>query len=310
MTTSVAVSVPLSVDGLVGGNVDDLGLGLLVGVDLRRLGSRGNGCGSDLDLSFVASFGGGSGGAGGGGDAGSGRGLGRRRLGRRCLLAASGGSGGLGSSDDLVDASGSLSTAHVEVDVLVGFAGLGLDVIGKDVRHLVAGERVVARHNRAPCVVSRGLHSAGLGASDQVITLLPGGAVSVVVRAVNVRDIDVVEVEARRILLNEVFELGDVVALALLGLGDFDRNTNVSTKGVGEVLVVHLAGLEGNHLVRRAAVALVNGPKVHIVGAAVVDTSHGLARIAFLVEGDCAPGGGSCGHGGRDGKDSNELHFV
>jgi hypothetical protein len=72
VTASVAVSMPLSVDGLVSGNVYDLGLGLLVVVYLNLLGSRGNGSSSDLELSL-------------GGRAGS-----RLSLGRRCFRGAGG----------------------------------------------------------------------------------------------------------------------------------------------------------------------------------------------------------------------------
>lgn len=293
VAASVAVSVPLSVDGLVGGNVDDLSLGLLL-VDGLGLGRRGDGGGGDLEVGLVAVL---------GGSDSAGRSLGRGRS----LLGGGRSSGG--SRTVLALITGGLSTAHVEVHVLVRLAGLGLDVIGKDVGDLVAGGGVVAGHDRAPGVGGRGLDGTGLGTNAQVVALLPGGAVGVVVRAVDVRDIKVVVVEAGRVLLDEVLELSNVVALALLALGDLDGDTDVTALGVLVVLLVGLALLQRDHLVGRAAVALVDGPEVDIVVAAVVDASQGLAGIALLVEGDCAPGGGSSGHGGRDRKDSNELHF-
>jgi hypothetical protein len=295
VTASVAVSVPLSVDGLVGGNVDDLGLGLLGVVDLLGLGSRGDGSSLDLEVVVAVSAGGSSSAAGS-------RSLGGGSLGGRSGRGAGGSAAGaLGSR--------SLATAHVEVHVLVGLAGLGLDVIGKDVGDLVARVGVVARHDRAPGVGSGSLDGASLSTSDQVITLLPGGAVAAVGRAVHVGDIKVVVVEAGGVLLDEVLELSDVVALALLRLGDLDGNTNVPALGIGVVLLVSLTRLQLDHLVGRAAVALVDRPQVDVVVATVVDTGHGLAGIALRVQGNCAPGGGSGSHGGRDRKDGNELHF-
>jgi hypothetical protein len=295
VTASVAVSMPLSVDGLVGGNVDDLGLGLLGVVDLLSLGSRSDS--SSLDLEFIVAVG-----AGGSSSATGSRGLGGGSLSRRSGRGAGGSAAGA-----LV--SRSLTTAHVEVHVLVGLAGLGLDVIGKDVRDFVAGGRVVARHDRAPGVGGGSLDGTGLSTSDQVVTLLPGGAIAAVGRAVYVGDIEVVVVEAGGVLLDEVLELGDVVALALLSLGNFDGNTDVSALGVGVVLLVSLARLQLDHLIGRAAIALVDRPEVDVVVTAVVNTGQGLAGIALGVQGDCAPGGGSGSHRGRDRKDSNELHF-
>lgn len=55
VTASVAVSVPLSVDGLVGGNVDDLGLSLLGVVDGLNLGSRGDSSGLNLEVVVAVS---------------------------------------------------------------------------------------------------------------------------------------------------------------------------------------------------------------------------------------------------------------
>jgi len=283
----VTVSVPLSVDGLVSGNVDNLGLGLLGIVDLLLLGSGGDSSGDDLELGVVAVFGRGGDSAGSGLDL---AGRGDRRW-SSALLARG------------------LSTAHVEVHVLVRLASLGLDVIGEDVRNLVARGGIVARHDRAPSVGGCGLYGASLGTSDQVVTLLPGGAVGAVGRTVNVGNIEVVEVEAGRVFLDEVLQLGDVVALALLGLGDLDRDTNIPALGISIVLLVGLARLEGDHLVTRTSIALVDRPKVYVVSASVVNTGHGLAGVALRVEGDCAPCRGSCDHRGRDRKDSNELHF-
>lgn len=298
VTASVAVSVPLSVDGLVRSNVDDLSLGLLV-ADL--LSGRGDSGSSDLELGLVALNSGRRGGS-------AGRGL--SRGGGSLLGASSSGSGrGSGAAGAVALLSRSLTTAHVEVHVLVGLAGLGLDVIGEDVGDQVASGGVGAGHDWAPGVGRIGCGGARLVTSNKVVTLLPGGAVARVGRAVNVRDIKVVVVEAGRVALDEVLKLSDVATLALLSLGELDRDTSVSTQRVGVVLLVSLARLESDHLVSRAAVTLVDGPEVHIVGASVVDASHGLAGVAALVEGDCAPGGDSCDHGGRDRKDSNELHF-
>lgn len=294
----MAVSVPLRVDGLVGGDVDDLSLDLLL-IGLLRLDDRGRGRGDsgsgDLVFGLVAVLRG-SDSAGGG-----------LRSGGRSLLGSGRSSGGRRLALLLV--ARSLSTAHVEIHVLVGLASLGLDVMGKDVGHLVAGRGIVARQDRAPGVGGGGLDRTSLVTNTQVVTLLPGGAVALVVRAVNVGDIKVVEVEAGGVLLDEVLELGDVVALALLGLGNLDRDTDVPTLRILVVLLVDLALLQGDHLVARAAVALVDRPQVNIVVAAVVDAGQGLAGIDLLVEGDCAPGGGSSDHGGRDRKDSDELHF-
>lgn len=292
---AASVSVPLSVDGLVSGNVDDLSLGLRL-VDVLGLGSRGDGGSGDLELGLVALLLGRGGGSAGGGLSSG-----------RSLLGGGRSSGGSRAAIALV--TGGLSTAHVEVHVLVGLAGLGLDVIGEDVGNLVAGGGIVAGHKRAPGVGGRGLDGTSLRTNAQVVTLLPGGAVGAVGRAVDVRDIKVVVVEARGVLLDEVLKLSDVVALALLRLGDLDRDTDVSTLGVLVVLLVDLALLQCDHLVGRATIALVDGPQVDIVVAAVMDASHGLAAIGLLVESDCAPGGGSGDHGGRDRKDSNELHF-
>jgi hypothetical protein len=296
VTADVAVSVPLGVDSLVGGNVDNLGLSLHLVLDLLRLRSRGDLGGSNLEFGLVALLRRGlsSGGGGGGSRAG--------------LLGGGRSSRGLGGSAILL-ITGSLTTAHVEVHVLLEIAGLGLDVIGKDVGHLVASSSIAAGHDGAPGVGGRGLDGASLRTNLQVVTLLPGWAVTVVGRAVDVRDIKVVVVEAGRVLLEEVLELGDVVTLALLALGQLDRDTDVAALGVLVVLLVDIALLQGDHLAGRAAITLVDGPQVDIVGATVVDTGQRLAGIALLVEGDCAPGGGSGSHGGRDGKDSNELHF-
>jgi len=292
VTASVAVRVPLSVDGLIGGNVDDLGLDLR-DADVLGLGNRSDSSSRNLEV------------VGAGGTRGSS--AGRRGLCRRSL--GGGSSSGTGGSAAGALLSGSLTTAHVEVHVLIRLASLGLDVVGKDVGHLVARYGVVAGHDRAPGVGGGSLDGAGLITSDQVVALLPGGAIAAVGRAVYVGDIKVVVVEAGRVLLDEVLELGDVVALALLSLGDLDRNTDISTLGVGVVLPVSLARLELDHLIGRAAVALVDGPQINIVVAAVVNTRHGLAGIDVLIKGDCAPGRGSGSHGGRDRKDSNELHL-
>jgi len=303
VAADVAVSMPLRVDGLVSGNVDNLGLGLQVVVDLLGLRSRGDlGDGSNLELvdlrrSLGRSLGRrlGSGGRGG--------------RGRGGLLGGGRSSRGAGSSARLHLLTRSIATAHVEVHVLVRLAGLGLDVIGVDVGDLVARGGVVAGHEGAPGVGGRGLDSASLRTNLQVVTLLAGGAVGGVGRAVDVRDIKVVVVEAGRVLLEEVLKLGDVVALALLSLGELDGDTDIATLGVLVVLLVNIALLQGDHLAGGATVTLVDGPQVDIIVATVVNTGQGLAGVALLVEGDCAPGGGSGSHGGRDGKDSNELHF-
>jgi len=295
VAANVAMSVPLSVDGLVSGNVDNLCLGLQVVVDVLGLRSRGDlGDGSNLEfVDLGRSLG--SGGRGG-----------RSRGG---LLGGGRSSRGAGGSAGLLLLTGSITTAHVEVHVLVRLAGLGLDVIGKDVGDLVARGGVVAGHEGAPGIGGRGLNSASLRTNLQVVTLLAGGAVAGVGRAVDVGDIKVVIVEARRVLLEEVLKLGDVVALALLALGELDGDTDIATLGVLVVLLVNITLLQGDHLAGRATITLVDRPQVDVVVATVVDTGQGLAGIALLVEGDCAPGGGSGSHGGRDGKDSNELHF-
>ena len=301
VAANVAVSVPLRVDGLVGGNVDNLGLGLQVAVNLLGLRSRGDlGDGSDLELVDLGRSLGRSLGRGGGGGGGRSRGG---------LLGGGRSSGGAGGSAGLLLLTRSIAAAHVEVHVLVRRAGLGLDVIGVDVGDLVARGGVVAGHDGAPGVGGRGLDGASLRTNLQVVTLLAGRAVGGVGRAVNVGDIKVVVVEAGRVLLEEVLKLGDVVALALLALGELDGDTDIATLGVLVVLLVNITLLQGDHLAGRATVTLVDRPQVDVVVATVVDTGQGLAGIALLVEGDCAPGGGSGSHGGRDGKDSDELHF-
>jgi hypothetical protein len=321
---AVGVGVPLSVDGLVGSHVDDLSLGLELDRSLLRLRGRGDGSGSNLGLDSVVldivvlglSLGG----------------LGRSR---GLLLEGGGGSsrrrrllGGERRLAALLDhlahervdvvrlsaeasvRARSLRTAHVELHVLVRVAGLGLDIVGLDVGDEVARASVPAGQLGAPGVIAGGLGTSLGVTSAEEEALLPGGAFGIVGGTVDVRDIKVVVVEARRVGLEEVLELGDGATLALLGLGDLDGDTDVTALGVLVVLAVGLARLEGDHLIGRAAVALVDGPEVDLVGAAVDDLGVGLAGVTRLVEGDCAPGGDSGGHDGGGGDGGDELHFC
>lgn len=306
VTASVVVDVPLCVDVLVRGNVDHLGLGKsLVRVLVLLLGRRGDGGSSNLDIRCVRVLLIGSRRSGRGSRLSSGvlglLGGAGRRLGRRFGLARR----------RAVVARRRLSATHVEVHALVKMAGLGLDVIGKDVRHLVARGSVVARQDGAECVASgRGIHSA-LITCNQVVAVLARWAVLAL--AVNVGHIEVVELVLRRAIgLAEVLQLSDVVALALLSLRDLDGYTSLAISGIIVVLRVGLASLESDHAILGATITLIDGPEVNVVVATVDDTSVWLVRVAFLVQGDSVPEGG----GGRRGRDhgrgrrnkGNELH--
>lgn len=271
VTVTASVAVTLGVDVCVLGNVDNLGLDL-----------GGNGCGSDgssVDLVLAL--------------------LGSRSRGGLGL-----GAGRLG----VVVLSRSLTTAHVELHVLALVAGLGLDIIGKDVRALGAGNSVVAGEDGAPGVSGRGSHLALLVTRDQVVTLLLGRAV--VSKAVHVGDVKVVEVKVRSLpALKVVLELNDVVALALLGLGDLDGDTDISLVAGVEILAVNIPLFQGDHvaILGRASVALEDRPKVDIVFAAVDDLSVRLLGIAVRIQLSGVGSDRRCGSDqGRGGDEGNE----
>ena len=138
--------------------------------------------------------------------------------------------------------SGCLAATHVEIHVCVDLASLSLDVIGKNVRHLVAGLGIGAGEDRAPCVGSRGLEFADLVTGDEVVSVLPSWAVQS--STVNIRNVEVVESEILIFIIPcpVVLQLGDIFAFAFCRLGELDRDTNF---GVGEVVVVLRIGLAG-----------------------------------------------------------------
>jgi hypothetical protein len=325
MTAGVAVSVPLNVDGLVGSHVDNLGLGLELDFGQLSLGGSGDGSGGNIvvetglksgniaaDISLV------------GGNLGPsavalfGLGLGGLGRSRRLLVEGSGGSDRRRGSHagivhplfrDTVDHSNqrahavvsvrvsvSLSAAQVELHVLVRSASLGLVVDVFHIGDIAATATIPTRHRRAPIGVGRLLSTDLSGASGKEEALLPCRAFfGIEFRAVDVGDIEEVIIEARFGSLDEVLKLGDYAFRAVLSLGELDGDACATTVGVLVVLAVGVARLEGDHIINGTASAgifeLVDGPEVDLVGAAVDDLGMGLAEVARLAEGDCAPGG-------------------
>jgi hypothetical protein len=117
----------------------------------------------------------------------------------------------------------------------------------------------------------------------QIKSFLLTRAVSI--KAVDIGDIEVVQLESWGSLgsvVQEVLELGDVVALALLRLGDLDRYTTsiLSICGFGVVLPVTLSLFESHHLAGRAALTLEDRPKVDGVVATIDNTRIGFRFVA------------------------------
>jgi hypothetical protein len=342
MTAGVAVSMPLNVDGLVGSHVDNLGLGLEFDFGQLSLGGSGDGSGGNIvvetglksgniaaDISLV------------GGNLGPsavalfGLSLGGLGRSRRLLVEGSGGSdrrrGSLAGLvhpvfRDTVDQSNqrahavvsvrvsvSLSTAHVELHVLSRLASLGLLIGGVDVCDIAATAGIPARHRRAPVGVGSLLSTNLGGASGKEEALLSGGAVGGQTSAVDVGDIEVVVI-SRADSIDEVLELGVTLFRAVLSLGELNGDACGTAAGFLVVLAIGIARLEGDHVVNGAAgvgaLVLPNGPEVDLVRAAVDDLGMGLAEVARLAEGDCAPGGDSGSHDGGGGDGGDELHYC
>lgn len=167
VTVAVSVSVPLGVDIFVRGDIDDLGLdiGGLRCLDCwcRRDGSGVNLCLGILRLFLVVLLG-----------------AGRSRRGCVLLLTAGRGGLGLGLGLGLVRRflSWSLAAAHVEVEVRLEVARLGLTIIGVDVGHLCALGGAAAAKDRADLVENVGEELAILIAALQVESFLLGRAVT------------------------------------------------------------------------------------------------------------------------------------
>jgi hypothetical protein len=338
MTAGVAVSVPLNVDGLVGSHVDNLGLGLEFDFGQLSLGGSGDGSGGNIaveiglksgniaaDISLVggnlgpsavALFGLSLGGLGRSRrllleGSGSGSGSDRRRrslilLGLASLFPGFQHRVGVGRViEDVIVRR--LRTAHVELHVLARSAGLGLSVIGVDVGNILATAIIPARHMRAPSRVVLILSTA----SGKEEALLPGGAGGVCTFAVDVGDIEVVVI-GRADSIDEVLELGVAMFRAVLSPGELNGDACGTTAGFLVVFAIGVARLEGDHVFNGAAsvgaLVLPNGPEVDLVRAAVDDLGMGLAEVARLAEGDCAPGGDSGSHDGGGGDGGDELH--
>lgn len=164
----------------------------------------------------------------------------------------------------------------------------------------------MARQDGAPGVGGRCSCSACLVAGNEIVSLGFGGAASV--KTVDIGNVEVVHGVLGVGPLEEVFQLDDVVALALVCLGDLDGDADVSAIGLVVVLAVCLARVERDHLGVGAAVAFQDGPKIDGVVASVDDTGIGFAVVALLGQGHGAPGRGSCDHGGGGRKEGDELH--
>jgi len=163
----VSVSVPLCVDILDRGDVDSLGK-LVVRLGVLLLGRRCDSGSSHFDVGSVGVFVGSRGGS---------------RLGSGVLCQLAGAGGRLCRRLRLarrraVVARGRLSTAHVEVHALVEVAGLGLNVVGKDVRNLVARSLIVASQDRTEGVGRRGDVYSVLATGLEVVSVLPCRAVA------------------------------------------------------------------------------------------------------------------------------------
>jgi hypothetical protein len=309
VAASVPVNVlrPLRIDVLVSGDNNGLCLDLRLLGRILELGRRGD-C-RKVDLVIICR---------------AGRSLcGCRRFGLRSfgLRSFRLGSFGLGSwvRGLLVVIGWGVRTAKVKLHVGGEVASLGAGVIWQDVGHRSAGDGVVTGEDRAPRSIKRELLSTCvLVAHLQVVSLRLGWAVAS--EAVDIGHVEVVHLVFGLLVhvVHEVFELGDVVRLALLGLGDLDRDTSSikSRTGVDVVLSIHLALLEGHHLVGVAAIALEDRPDMNVVVAAVDDACVGLSFVALLVEGDGVSvcdgfnrtvSGNGCDHRGRDGEEG-ELH--
>lgn len=129
--------------------------------------------------------------------------------------------------------------------------------------------------------------------------------------AVDVGDIEVVVIN-RADSIDEVLELGDFAIRTVLSLGELNGDAFGTVAGFLVVFAIGVARLEGDHVVNGAAsvdyIVLPDGPEVDLVGAAVDDLGMGLADVARLAEGDCAPGGDSGSHDGGGGDGGDELH--
>ena len=129
---------------------------------------------------------------------------------------------------------------------------------------------------------------------------------------VDVGNVEVVvsELRLRVVPRAVVLELSEGAILALVRLGNLDRDTDVVLGEVLVVLGITLARLEHHHLVFRTAVTLEDGPQINIVFAAVDDASVRDAQIARVIQGDgisrrCR---GGCDEGGGCAKKGSKLH--
>jgi len=286
VAASMAVGVPLGVDILVLGNVDDVGL------DLRWLRLLEFWCLSDssgIDLVYCSArvrFG-------------DGRwlcigpwlrlrGVDRRRI---------------------IIARRSLSTAHVVLQVLLQSAGSGLDIIGQNVGDLGARSRIVAREDGTDRVSSRG--SSGLTrlvAGLQIVAFLHGRAVAA--QTIDVRNIEVVAKIVCFVPLHEIFQLSNVVALALLCFGNLDRDAGTVNR-IAKVLLVDTTLLEDHHVLIATTSVLQNRPNVHVVRAAVDNLGvslFGITRGHQLLGRWHVGLNRGCEHDGRSRSDGDELH--
>lgn len=257
MATRVHVLVPLDVSGLG----DDDGLDVLGSVGVRR---RRDGLGHDLS----------SGGAGGRHD--DGRGSGSAGNNDRRLRADGRGRRAVARWV----AGGSVITAEPELEVGIGRAELGLDVVRVDVGRLRSGGGTARADDGADGVVGRGgLRGAAIVAGFQVVSVAPAGAGSA--RAIDKGQVEVVACVAGG-SVEVVLELGQVAGAARGQFGQLDGDA--AAGGLLQVLVVEVARVEDEARGGRAAILLLDGPEVDGVVAAVGDLCHRQVGVAGRVE--------------------------